>query len=240
MPKLALVLVIAARSSRTGRRAGDARPAAASSAAPCCPPTPSPSARRPAPQLGSAPINGVTPPFPSQPVQGFSAVLDDRRRRVLGDARQRLRREGELGGLPAAHVPSSGRPSRRSAAAAARSPSAGIISLRDPDSKIPFPIVRGDLPAPRLLTGGDFDIESVRRDRRGELWFGDEFGPWLLHTSATGRLLEAPIALPGVKSPDNPTLAAGEAPNLAAQPRLRGHGALARRRRAATSASRAR
>jgi len=26
--------------------------------------------------LGTAPINGVTPPFPGQPVQGFSAVLD--------------------------------------------------------------------------------------------------------------------------------------------------------------------
>jgi hypothetical protein len=26
--------------------------------------------------LGTAPINGITPPFPSQPVQGFSAVLD--------------------------------------------------------------------------------------------------------------------------------------------------------------------
>ena len=26
--------------------------------------------------LGTAPINGITPPFPGQPVQGFSAVLD--------------------------------------------------------------------------------------------------------------------------------------------------------------------
>jgi hypothetical protein len=24
--------------------------------------------------LGTAPINGITPPFPSQPVQGFSAA----------------------------------------------------------------------------------------------------------------------------------------------------------------------
>ena len=29
----------------------------------------------------------------------------------------------------------------------------------------------------RYLTGGDFDIESFRIDRRGTLWFGDEFGP---------------------------------------------------------------
>ena len=32
-----------------------------------------PSAAR---SLGAAPINGVSPPFPGQPVQGFSAVLD--------------------------------------------------------------------------------------------------------------------------------------------------------------------
>ena len=54
----------------------------------------------------------------------------------------------------------------------------------------------------RLLTGGDFDIESVRQDRRGDLWFGEEFGPYLLHTDRDGRLKEAPIPLPGVRSPD--------------------------------------
>jgi hypothetical protein len=35
-----------------------------------------------------------------------------------------------------------------------------------------------------------------------------------VHTSASGRVLEAPIPLPGVKSPDNPTLTAGDTPNL--------------------------
>ncbi len=66
----------------------------------------------------------------------------------------------------------------------------------------------------RLLTGADFDIESFRRAADGTLWFGEEFGPFLLHTSDSGELLEAPIPLPGVKSPDNPTLAHGEAPTL--------------------------
>ena len=64
-----------------------------------------------------------------------------------------------------------------------------------------------------LLTGADFDIESVRRDRRGDLWFGDEFGPFLLHTDARGVVLEAPIPLPGVRSPDSPAPTA--TPNLA-------------------------
>jgi hypothetical protein len=45
----------------------------------------------------------------------------------------------------------------------------------------------------RYLTGADFDIESVREAHDGTLWFGDEFGPFLLHTDASGKVLEAPI-----------------------------------------------
>src|SRR5918999_787485 len=78
----------------------------------------------------------------------------------------------------------------------------GFIQLRDPDGKVPFALFRAD----RLLTGADFDIESVRRARDGSLWFGEEFGPFLVHTDATGKVLEAPIQLPGVQSPQNPFL----------------------------------
>ncbi len=78
------------------------------------------------------------------------------------------------------------------------------ITLRDPDRKVPFRIVNEGT-AHRFLTGGDFDLESFRVDRRGTLWFGEEFGPFLLHTDATGRVLEAPISLPDVKSPDYPS-----------------------------------
>jgi hypothetical protein len=79
----------------------------------------------------------------------------------------------------------------------------GSITLRDPGRRLPFEIVNGDT-RERLLTGGDFDIESFRVDRRGHLWFGDEFGPFLLHTDLTGRVLEPPVPLPDVKSPDYP------------------------------------
>lgn len=74
------------------------------------------------------------------------------------------------------------------------------ITLRDPDHKIPFKIINDATPD-RLLTGGDFDIESFREDYRGTLWFGEEFGPFILHTDTTGKVLEAPIPLPDVKSP---------------------------------------
>ena len=169
-------------------------------------------------QLGSAPINDRTPPFPSQPVQGFSAVLatgtpgqyfamPDNGFGAKNNSADFLLRMYVI--KPALETVSGG---------AGRIAVGGIISLSDPDRKIPFPIAR-DNTTPRLLTGADFDIESVRIDRRGELWFGDEFGPWLLHANNKGRLLEAPIALPGVKSPDNQTLGASETANL---PRSRG------------------
>jgi hypothetical protein len=94
------------------------------------------------------------------------------------------------------------------------------VTLRDPDRKVPFRIIN-EKTADRLLTGGDFDPESFRREKGGSFWFGDEFGPYLLHTDATGKVLEAPIPLPGVRSPDSP---AGGRANL---PRSRGFEAMA-------------
>ncbi|HEX6390465.1 MAG TPA: esterase-like activity of phytase family protein [Solirubrobacteraceae bacterium] len=88
------------------------------------------------------------------------------------------------------------------------------ITLRDPDHKLGFPIVTDGTPD-RLLTGGDLDIESVRRAPDGTLWFGEEFGPFLVHTDATGKVLEAPFPVPGVISPSSPLLAVGQTPNLA-------------------------
>jgi hypothetical protein len=164
-------------------------------------------------QLGTSPINGVTPPFASQPVQGFSAIIET--------------------GAPGEYwaMPDNGYGSKASSpdfilrayrihpdfeTAGGGTGSMGLgsfIELRDPDHQVPFTIVN-EATTNRLLTGGDFDIESMRIDRAGDLWFGDEFGPWLLHTDDTGRVLEPPIPLPGVKSPNNQTLAPGEAATL--------------------------
>jgi glycerophosphoryl diester phosphodiesterase len=87
------------------------------------------------------------------------------------------------------------------------------ISLRDPDRRIPFPIVHDATPE-RLLTGDDFDIESVVRRPDGSFWIGEEFGPFLLHVDATGKLLAAPVGLPDGKSPAHPFLAPGEEPRV--------------------------
>lgn len=145
--------------------------------------------------------NGVTPPFPSQPIPGFSAVLD------AG--------HGEFWGMPdngyGAKTNSGDfllrvyriRPDFKTANGGTGAVEVlGFIQLRDPEGKVNFPLFRAD----RLLTGGDLDIESLRIARDGTLWFGDEFGPFLVHTDATGKVLEAPIPLPGVQSPQNPFL----------------------------------
>ena len=73
------------------------------------------------------------------------------------------------------------------------------IELHDPDRKIPFAITN-HFSTTRVLTGADFDIESLQRAPDGTLWFGDEFGPFLLHTDANGKVLEAPIPLPDFKN----------------------------------------
>src|SRR5215218_4541552 len=161
-------------------------------------------AYQPGPPSGAfiAPDNGVTPPFPSQPIPGFSAVLD------AG--------HGELWAMPDNGYGAKNNSSdfllrvyriRPDFKTAARGGSGavdvlGFIQLRDPEGKVPFALTRTD----RLLSGADFDIESVRRAKDGSFWFGEEFGPFLLHTDAAGKVLEAPIPLPGVQSPQNPFL----------------------------------
>ena len=85
------------------------------------------------------------------------------------------------------------------------------MQFSDPGRLIGFPIVE-EATAERRLTGADIDPESIQRGRRGDLWVGDEFGPWILHFDARGRLLEPPIELPdGLVSPSNPHLGTGTA-----------------------------
>ena len=163
--------------------------------------------------IGTAPINGVTPPFASQPVQGISALLDG-----PGGTYWAMPDNGYGAQTNSADFLLRVYRFRPAFETARGGPGTvaieGFVQLRDPDSRIPFAVQNptGD----RLLTGADFDIESVRIDRAGDFWFGDEFGPWLLHTDATGKVLESPIPLPGVKSPQNQTLGPTETPNLPA------------------------
>ncbi|WP_155347705.1 esterase-like activity of phytase family protein [Acrocarpospora pleiomorpha] len=153
--------------------------------------------------LGTAPSNGITPPFPGQPVQGFSGIVrnHDGTFYALSDNGYGAKANSSDFLLRVHHI----KPSFRDGTIKVR----GGFNLTDPYGKVPFPLTRPD----RTLTGADFDVESIVRTSDGTYWIGDEFGPFLLHFSAGGKLLEAPIALPGVQAPENPYLNGGT-PNL--------------------------
>ena len=145
--------------------------------------------------------NGVQAPFPAQPVQGFSGILRD------GDAALVLSDNGY--GTKANSADYLLRVNRLRLGAQGDVVVAGGFGLSDPDRRLPFPLTRAD----RRLTGADLDPESFQRMPDGTFWFGEEFGPSLVHTDAKGRVLAAPASPDGVRSPDSPDLR-GAAPTL--------------------------
>lgn len=181
------------------------------------------------------------PPYPGkQPVQGFSGVLrgpghDTFRfltdngfgaRANSADALLRMytvkvdfrTRHGGTGTVSPANW-RSGRP-RTAFDAGTR------ITLNDANHQLGLPIqadlsnyygnpalpaVDPTIRSRRLLTGADLDVESVRRDKQGNFWFGDEFGPYLIKTDENGTVLRKAIPLPGVRAPENVEVLGGTA-----------------------------
>jgi glycerophosphoryl diester phosphodiesterase len=86
-----------------------------------------------------------------------------------------------------------------------------VVELSDPAKFFPWRLTDENDPE-RPMTGADADPESLVAMPDGTFWIGDELGPWLLHFSMDGDLLEAPVELPdGVRSPDHPLVLAGNA-----------------------------
>jgi len=78
------------------------------------------------------------------------------------------------------------------------------VFLHDPDRKIPFLIVNEGTKE-RYLTGADLDIESIQFVG-DSVWFGDEFGPYLLSTDLNGKVLalfETKLDDRPLRSPDH-------------------------------------
>ena len=81
------------------------------------------------------------------------------------------------------------------------------IFFNDKNKVLPHRITHQDS-APRYLTGADFDPESFQIIN-GDIWVGDEFGPWLLKFDSTGTLQaihDTKVDNKSVYSPDHPTL----------------------------------
>src|SRR5258708_33432181 len=88
--------------------------------------------------------------------------------------------------------------------------------LSDPDRKVPFRIVNENTPK-RYLTGADFDIESIQ-PIGDSLWFGDEFGPYLIKTDRAGKVLqiiETKLDGKSLRSPDHYAMSLPGAPGAA-------------------------
>ena len=173
--------------------------------------------------LDKTTVNGVTPPFDGQPIPGFSATItatagDKSGRRLLAMPDNGFGTKANSADflLRAYYVEPGYRRGASKKPGVGDVEIDGFISFRDPDHKIPFDLVNGKT-KDRLLTGADLDVESLQRDAHGNLWIGDEFGPYLVQVDRTGKVLQAPIPLAdGTKSPQSPDLKAGETPTLAA------------------------
>ena len=140
--------------------------------------------------------NGRSGPFNGQPVQGFSGVqfapnTDNETFWFLSDNGF----GGESNSTDYLLRIYQAKPSFNGQGGDGSVDVQGFVNLSDPNGLIPFDIQNGDSDE-RLLTGTDFDIESFVIDNNGDIWVGEEFGPYILHFNGDGELLEAPIATP--------------------------------------------
>lgn len=163
--------------------------------------------------------NGQTAPFPGQPVQGISALLDNH------DGSFMAMPDNGYGSIETSadfylRVYRLKPTFKKATGGSGALEMVNFIELNDADKKIPFAIVN-DFTPERKLTGADFDVESIQRAADSTYWIGDEFGPFLLHFDKTGKLLDAPIELPDydnagkfVRSPQSPMNEEGSALRL--------------------------
>ena len=99
------------------------------------------------------------------------------------------------------------------------------IFLRDPDRVVPFHVVN-EATTQRYLTGSDLDIESMQ-PIGDAIYFGDEFGPYLIRTDRTGKVTgfwETTLDGKVLRSPDHFTVSTPATPGPFAAPVRRSRG----------------
>lgn len=178
-------------------------------------------------QFTTGPVNGVTPPYRGQPIPGFSGIIPGRPRGTFiglpdnGFGAQPNSADFVIGFyefVPDFKTRGDGTTSRGPVMVKTFTPfsdprglldvsyiTGGPVYLRQnyypTGTAVPVdPTIRNG----RLLTGADFDVESITQLKDGSFWVGEEFGPYLLHFDARGRLLSAPVRHPVLRAPQNP------------------------------------
>jgi hypothetical protein len=196
--------------------------------------------RHPGPVSGqfTSPANGVTPPYQGQPIPGFSGMIPSTMPGSFiglpdnGYGAQNNSADFVLGFYEVT-------PTFKSAGNGTSSPGPVAVNtftpFSDPNAYLDVSYVTGGpvyertnyYPPPaaqiavdsairsrRLLTGADFDVESIARMDDGTFWVGEEFGPYLLHFDAQGHLLRPPVRHPVLRAPQNPQNSAQNPANL--------------------------
>ena len=166
----------------------------------------------PSGRYGDATLRAAAAPFASQPVQGISSIKPGPQPNTwwaLSDNGFGTKWNSSDYRL-ALHLFRASQTSRRVELLRR-------IELRDPRRQFPYRLTEeSDLARP--LTGADVDPESLVVLPDGSFWIGDEFGPWLLHFSAQGELLEPPYEVdqhesrPALRSVHHPRVLAGLIP----------------------------
>jgi glycerophosphoryl diester phosphodiesterase len=197
--------------------------------------------RHPGPTSGqftTGPVNGVTPPYVGQPIPGFSGMIPGLTAGVFtslpdnGFGAQTNSADFVIGlyeVTPAIKKTGDGTTSRGPVTINSRLNFSDPNMLATADYITDGPVyartnyyggsaiaVDPAIKTGKLLTGADFDVESIARMNDGTFWVGEEFGPYLLHFNNLGELIDTPFRHPVLRAPQNPQNATLGAANLGA------------------------
>ena len=178
-------------------------------------------------QFTTGPVNGVTPPYQGQPIPGFSGMIrSDKRGTFFALPDNGFGAQGNSADFSIGFYVVTPHFKTKGDGTSSRGPVTvhEFTSFSDPKGLLDASYITGgpvylranyyptgtQIPVDasirngRLLTGADFDVESIARMDDGTFWVGEEFGPYLLHFDAKGRLMSAPVRHPVLRAPQNP------------------------------------